>query len=64
VSKAYQELFDSETARTCKHCGHVNPPFPLENWAWGVHVGQSEHAQRSQASMAAAKPIPPQAQGG
>jgi hypothetical protein len=25
VSKAYQQFFDSEAARTCKSCGNVMP---------------------------------------
>jgi hypothetical protein len=62
--EAAKKFNADEAARTCGHCGHVNPPFPLDNWAWGVHVEQSELARKSAASMASAKPIPPQAQGG
>jgi hypothetical protein len=43
-----------EAARKCKHCGHQNPPFPVEEWAWGVHVSQSEIARRGAASLTAA----------
>jgi hypothetical protein len=31
----------SEEARTCPKCGTVNPPFPLEQWGWGVHAHNS-----------------------
>jgi hypothetical protein len=31
----------SEAARTCPKCGTVNPPFPLEQWGWGIHAHNS-----------------------
>jgi hypothetical protein len=52
--EAGKKFNEDEDARTCKHCGHVNPPFPLDAWAWGVHVNQTEIAQRGAASLAAA----------
>jgi hypothetical protein len=44
-----------EAARKCKHCGHQNPPFPIESWAWDVYVSQSEIARRGEASIKAAQ---------
>jgi hypothetical protein len=29
-----REFNDSQDLRTCKQCGHVNPPFPLHIWGW------------------------------
>lgn len=26
-----------ESARTCKRCGKVSPPFPLDLWGWRQH---------------------------
>jgi hypothetical protein len=48
-----------EAARKCKHCGHQNPPFPIESWAWDVYVRQSEIARSGQKSIAAARSAPP-----
>ncbi len=31
----------SEAARTCRKCGTVNPPFPLEAWGWSTYVHNS-----------------------
>jgi hypothetical protein len=44
-----------EAARKCKHCGHQNPPFPIESWAWDVYVSQSEIARLGGQSLAAAR---------
>jgi hypothetical protein len=30
----------SEAARTCKKCGTLNPPFPLERWGWSAYATQ------------------------
>ncbi|KAA5839809.1 hypothetical protein F2A38_23460 [Pseudomonas chlororaphis] len=33
------ELFNASVeSRTCKSCGHVNPPFPLHIWGWQRYV--------------------------
>jgi len=28
----------SEESRTCKKCGTVNPPFPLDRWGWSEYA--------------------------
>jgi len=53
-----------EAGRLCKHCGHQNPPFPLENWAWDFHISQSQLADVGAKSLAAAQQAgPPREQG-
>ncbi|MDB5409974.1 MAG: hypothetical protein JWL84_4886 [Rhodospirillales bacterium] len=41
-------------ARHCKHCGHDNPPFPIESWAWNTHIDQSAIAKIGHDSLTAA----------
>ena len=53
-----------EAARKCKHCGHQNPPFPIEEWAWNVHVAQSEIAAMGARSLAKARSFRPAGPGG
>lgn len=36
----------SEDARTCKGCGHVNPPFPAMVWGWNRYMRNSRAARR------------------
>ena len=42
---AAKRFNDDEAARTRKHCGHHNPPFPIAEWAWDRYVDQSEIAR-------------------
>ena len=62
--RAAKRFNADEAARTCKHCGHQNPMFPIEEWAWNVHVYQSEIAQMGAQTMAAAKNFRPGGPGG
>jgi 3-hydroxyanthranilate 3,4-dioxygenase len=41
---------ESETSRTCSHCGHVNAPFPTAYWGW-------DHYRRRTAIAVAAKKL-------
>jgi hypothetical protein len=60
--EAAKRFNEEEAARKCKHCGHENPPFPIESWAWDVYANQAEIARRSLAAMEAAPmALPPQA---
>jgi hypothetical protein len=48
-------LFNADPlVRHCKHCGHDNPPFPSESWAWEAHVEQSDIARIGRESLTAA----------
>jgi 3-hydroxyanthranilate 3,4-dioxygenase len=50
-SSATAEAFNhSEAARTCRHCGHLNPPFPTAYWGW-------DHYRRRTAIAIAAKKL-------
>jgi hypothetical protein len=57
IAETYQAALafnaDAE-ARHCKHCGHDNPPFPIESWAWNTHISQSEIAKIGHESLTAA----------
>jgi len=44
--EAVTQLNSSEDLRTCKACGHVNPPFPIAIWGWNRYVRNSGIAQR------------------
>ena len=37
--------------RTCKHCGHVEPPFPLEEWGWERYVRHTEMANHARQQL-------------
>jgi hypothetical protein len=42
------EAFNADAgARTCKHCGHVEPPFPLEEWGWERYARHTEVVNRA-----------------
>ena len=56
---AAKRFNEDEAARKCKHCGHENPPFPIEAWAWNVYPSQAEIARRGFAAMEAARRAPP-----
>jgi hypothetical protein len=46
TEQAVVKLNASEELRTCKACGHVNPPFPIMIWGWNRYVRNSRIAQR------------------
>lgn len=48
-----------ESARTCKHCGHVNAPFPIEAWAWEIYANQSAIAKIGSQSLEETRKAPP-----
>jgi hypothetical protein len=49
------EAFSSDLdARTCKHCGHVEPPFPLEEWGWGRYTRHTEIVNRARQQLESA----------
>ena len=48
ATKHYNE---NEAARLCKHCGHQNPPFPIEDWGWDDYVRQAEIIKLAQESV-------------
>jgi hypothetical protein len=59
--EAARRFNDDEANRKCRHCGHENPPFPIESWAWQVYPSQAEIARCGFAAMAAAgRAQPPQ----
>jgi hypothetical protein len=46
------EAFNADLgARTCKHCGHVEPPFPVEEWGWGRYVRHTEVVNRARQQL-------------
>ena len=49
--EAARRFNQDEQARKCAHCGHVNPPFPIETWGWDVYVQQTEIAKLAAKSV-------------
>ncbi len=45
--RAARNFNASEDLRTCKHCGHVNDPFPADAWGWHHYVDQSDTSKRA-----------------
>jgi hypothetical protein len=46
------EAFNADVgARTCKHCGHVEPPFPLEEWGWERYARHTEVVNRARRQL-------------
>lgn len=43
-----------EADLTCRHCGHENPPFPVEYWGWTEYAEQTRVAAHAEQSMRAA----------
>lgn len=42
------EAFNADLeARTCKHCGHVEPTFPVEEWGWERYSRHTEVVNRA-----------------
>jgi 3-hydroxyanthranilate 3,4-dioxygenase len=51
---------DSAELRTCKNCGHLNPPFPLPFWGWEEYRRRTQVTVRMRKTMldkAAAPPV-------
>ena len=44
---------DSLDLRTCKECGHVNPPFPDQSWGWEDYRARTQWAVQARKSMLA-----------
>jgi hypothetical protein len=46
------EAFNADLGtRTCKHCGHVEPPFPVEEWGWGRYAHHTEVVNRARQQL-------------
>jgi len=46
------ETFNADLeARTCKHCGHIEPPFPVEEWGWGRYTRHTELVNRARQQL-------------
>jgi len=43
--------FESDQARTCKECGHVNERYPIETWGWRRYVAQLRTANDSRRAL-------------
>jgi hypothetical protein len=56
---AAKHFNDSEEHRRCKHCGHLNPPFPIESWGWSEYVRQAEIVKMAHASLERAQAAAP-----
>lgn len=41
----------TEEARTCKSCGHVSQPFPLQIWGWSKYSRNTRIVQKAWAAM-------------
>jgi hypothetical protein len=51
-SAASAVAFNESTAlRTCKSCGHLNPPFPHESWGWEDYRQRTQWAVKARQSM-------------
>jgi hypothetical protein len=48
---AAKHFNENAEARRCKHCGHQNPPFPIEDWGWDQYVRQAEIIEMAQDSI-------------
>ncbi|MFD6357430.1 hypothetical protein [Nocardia tengchongensis] len=53
-SAEFAVIRNSEEGRTCKNCGHVNPPHNIEAWRWANIVGQTRVANDAQRALRAA----------
>lgn len=57
-AEAAEQYNASEASRTCRKCGTLNPPFPLERWGWTAYTIQGRtvaEARRALAQAAAGK---------
>jgi 3-hydroxyanthranilate 3,4-dioxygenase len=48
------EFNQEEAARTCKKCGHANPPFPDASWGWEEYRRRTQIAVKVKRSLMAA----------
>lgn len=54
-SAASANAFNAEeAARTCKKCGHLNPPFPDGSWGWEEYRRRTQIAVKVRQSLMAA----------
>jgi hypothetical protein len=51
---AAAEYNSDADAQTCKKCGHVNDPFPLEAWGWKRYAEQSRTVSDAYNALTAA----------
>jgi len=57
-SGAVAERFNKdEQSRTCRHCGHVNAPFPTERWGWATYTNQTKAATEARRAFSAAAEV-------
>ena len=42
AARAAAQFNASEASRTCRACGHVNDPFPIQMWGWDRYVRSTE----------------------
>lgn len=45
---------ESEEARTCKECGHLNQPFPLHIWGWSNYARNTRIVKNASRALAEA----------
>ena len=57
--KAARAFNADETARSCKHCGHQNKPFPIESWGWRHYAEQAELSKLAREAMLKSQEAPP-----
>lgn len=42
---------ESDQARTCSSCEHVNPQFPIATWGWQTHVKRAALSDRARREL-------------
>lgn len=57
--EAVRQFNADEAVRTCKHCGHVNAPFPIDAWALEIYENQSAIARMGRHSLDDARKAAP-----
>ena len=50
-SEAAERFNDDVANRTCKRCGKVADPFPIEAWGWTTHTRAHDVADRARAAL-------------
>jgi len=51
AAEAAEQHNASEAARTCKRCGTVNPPFPLDRWGWAEYARRGRTVAEARAAL-------------
>ena len=51
AAEAAEQHNASEVGRTCKRCGTVNRPFPLERWGWGEYAMRGRTVAEARAAL-------------